>query len=169
MEQIDEAREAPTTFTYTDECGAGKENPGSDFNSCGTGDADRMMEYINDEYRDYLYYNELSKRARKATEKRMFKLIAAEELLHARHFAAAYFIITGKRFFPSRSSVEKVELPESYIQALRERYIEERKTEEKYRAFSGETNDGSISKMAYEAGEDEHSHAEQILGVIKNI
>ena len=128
--------------------------------------AGRLMEYINDEYRDYLTYTTLARRAPAAAARTVFRNLAADELRHARQFASAYFLITGKRYFPDRRTVTTPSMP-PYSQALRDRYIAESRDAVKYRQFARETTDRCLRRMAIDTSNDERNHAQQILTLIQ--
>lgn len=131
--------------------------------------ADRLMEFVKDEYRDYLYYTTLSRRAATASSKRLFRSLAADELRHSKRFAAAYFLITGKRYTPTPTSVEPVVVPAAFIQALRERYLAESRDAVKYRMFARQTNDRCLKRIALSTSDDERRHAQDILGLIQEM
>ena len=131
--------------------------------------ADILMEYINDEYRDHMYYKILSRRAPTNNARRIFRSIAGDEMKHARRWAAAYFLITGKRYFPTRSTVEHVSVPSNYNTALRDRYIAESSDAVKYRQFAAGTTDRCLKRMATETSNDERQHAQDILGLIQKM
>lgn len=128
--------------------------------------AERMMEYINDEYKDHLTYLALARRAPSAQARTILRNIAADEMRHARRWAAAYFLITGKRYFPERGSMEAAPIA-SYSQALRERYLAESQGAVQYRRFARETNDRCLRRLATEASNDERQHAQHILELIQ--
>ena len=128
--------------------------------------AGRLMEYINDEYRDHLTYTTLTRRAPTSAARNIFRNLAADELRHARQFASAYFLITGKRYFPDRRTVTAPPMP-PYSQALRERYIAESRDAVKYRQFARETADRCLRRMAIDTSNDELHHAQQILSLIQ--
>lgn len=131
--------------------------------------ADRLMEFINDEFSDHLYYTILSGRSKTAYARRLFKEIAADELRHSKRYAAAYFLITGKRYFPNRNSIEPVVVPQSYIQALRERYLAESRDAVKYRMFAQQIRDRCLKKIALATSEDEKRHAQNIMELIQTM
>ena len=128
--------------------------------------AGRLMEYINDEYKDHLTYTALVRRAPTAAARTIFRNLAADELRHARQFASAYFLITGKRYFPDRRTVATPSMP-PYSQALRDRYIAESRDAVKYRQFAREATDRCLRRMAIETSNDERNHAQQILTLIQ--
>jgi Rubrerythrin. len=131
--------------------------------------ADRLMEFIHDEYSDYLYYLQLSKKSVTASAKRLFRDISADELRHSKRCAAAYFLITGKRYFPTRTSIEPVTLPATYMQALRDRYLAESRDAVKYRMFAQQAGDRCLKKIALDTSEDEKRHAREIMELIQSM
>jgi rubrerythrin len=139
------------------------------FGSSSTQYADRLMEFVNDEYSDHLYYQTLSRKAAASGTRKLFKSIAADELLHSKRFAAAYFLITGKRYFPTRTSIEPVVVPASYIQALRDRYLAESRDAVKYRTFAQQTSDRCLKRIAEATSNDEKQHAQDILELIQKM
>ena len=128
--------------------------------------AERLMEYINDEYRDHLTYMALSRRAPDSQARTILRSIARDEMRHARRWAAAYFLITGKHYFPERGTVEAAPAA-SYSQALRDRYLAESQDAIKYRRFARETNDRCLRRLANETSDDERQHAQHILDLIQ--
>jgi rubrerythrin len=127
------------------------------------------MEFINDEFSDHLYYMILSRKSPTPNSKMLFKNIAADELRHAKRYAAAYFLITGKRYFPTSDSIEPVVVPPSYIQALRQRYLAESRDAVKYRMFAQQANDRCLKKIALATSEDEKQHARSIMELIQSM
>lgn len=131
--------------------------------------AKQLLEYINDEFHDHIYYMILSKRAPTQTARRVFRDMAEDELRHARQWAAAYFLITGKRYFPTRNSIGPVNVPSNYLSALRERYIEEGKSALEYRRFASAVSDKCLRRMALETSDDERRHAQEIMRLIQHM
>lgn len=131
--------------------------------------ADRLMEFINDEYSDSIYYSILARRAPNNRARRLFRSFSDDELRHAKRFAAAYFLITGKRYFPTRSSIEPVKVPPVYEQALRQRYLSESRDAVKYQMFARQTNDRCLKRIAVSTSIDEKNHAQSILELIQEI
>ena len=99
----------------------------------------------------------------------MFREIAEDELRHSKRYAAAYFLITGKRYFPTRTSIEPVVLPASYLQALRDRYLAESRDAVKYRLFAQQSGDRCLKKIALDTSEDEKKHAQAIMELIQGM
>jgi rubrerythrin len=129
----------------------------------------QIMAYINDEYRDSLYYSTLTRRSTAGNARRIFRNIASDEMKHAHRWAAAYFLVTGKRYFPTRGTVEPVIVPPNYNTALRDRYIAESRDAVKYRQFADATSDRCLKRMAIDTSDDERQHAQEILSIIQNM
>lgn len=129
----------------------------------------QLLEFINDEYRDYLYYNVLARKAPSGNARRVFRNIARDELAHARKFAAAYFLISGKRYMPTQATVEPVNVPSTYNQALRDRYLAEISDARKYRDFANAVDDSCLKALALRISEDEQQHAQLILEIIQTM
>lgn len=128
----------------------------------------RLMEFINDEYKDYLFYTAMAVKAPTQTARRIFRNMAKTELSHSKKFAAAYFLISGKRYMPTRAQVGPVQVP-AYDQALRQRFMAETRDAAKYAAFANSTTDRCLKKLAAEASADERQHAQHILELIQTM
>jgi rubrerythrin len=137
------------------------------FGSSSTQYADQLMEFINNEYSDQLYYQTLTRRATTSTARKVFKSIAASQLDNAKRFAAAYFLITGKRYFPTRTTIEPVVVPTSYLQALRQGYMSESQDAVKYRIFSQQVADRCLKRIAEDISNTEKKNSQDILGLIQ--
>ncbi|HEX2937898.1 MAG TPA: ferritin-like domain-containing protein [Ruminiclostridium sp.] len=131
--------------------------------------ADRLMEFINDEFSDHLYYSQLSRRSPTQYARKLFREMSADELRHSRRFAAAYFLITGKRYFPTRNTVEPVTVPPIFIQALRQRYLAESRDAVKYRMFAQQTRDLCLRRIAMNTSDDERRHAQEIMELLQTL
>lgn len=129
--------------------------------------ADRLMEFINDEYADSIYYSILAQRAPDNRARRIFRNFSADELRHAKRFAATYFLITGKRYFPTKTTIEPVKVPPVYEQALRQRYLSESRDAVKYQMFARQISDRCLKRIAVSTSIDEKKHAQTILELIQ--
>lgn len=129
--------------------------------------ADTLKDFINDEYHDCMYYSALARRAPTACAQRVFRMIANDEKCHARKLAAAYFLITGKQYMPTRCTVDPVNIPCSYAQALRDRYIAEMQGAAEYRQFAAQVTDPCLKQLALDLAQDESQHAQLILEQIQ--
>lgn len=139
------------------------------FGSASQQYADVLMDFVNDEYSSSLYYAELAHKSSGVSSTRIFKSMAGERLGQAKRFAASYFLITGKQYFPVRSTVKRISVPQSYIQALRQRYIAETKTAMNYSSFSQKTGDKCLAHMAQDAADKAQEHANDIMGLLQKM
>ncbi len=130
--------------------------------------ADTLKEFIMAELLDSRYYTILSQKAPNKETTRIFKNMANDEYKHAKRFAAAYFLITGKTYFPSYNELPPVIVP-SYKEALRDRYMAQSKDAIKYPLFAAQTTDPCLKHMAIKTGNDEEKHAEIIYELIENL
>ena len=131
--------------------------------------ADRLMEFVSDEYIDCICYLKLARMAKTPRSRKLFKSIAVNEMQHSKQFAAAYFLITGKRYFPTKKTIGPAEVPSLYIQALRQSYLKESRDAVKYHLFARQCNDNCLKRMTEAASLDEKRHAQNILELIQNI
>jgi rubrerythrin len=132
--------------------------------------APQIKQFINSEYRDYLYYNILSQKSPKASAKRILSNISADEFRHSKKWGTAYFLITGERYIPSRANIEPVVVPTSYAQALRQRYLDETSDVLKYKNFAASVyNDQCLKKLATDISDDELQHANLILDIMHSM
>ncbi len=124
-----------------------------------------LQEFISGELADWRMYHALARRAG-AFAARTLSGIAAEELRHARRLSAAYFLISGLRFFPERMPVPAVE---SYLGALRQRFVAEQRGEAAYLAAAAETADRCLYDLYLELAEDEAEHRQLVRGILEQL
>jgi rubrerythrin len=131
--------------------------------------AKKLLGYINDEYRDHLYYSSLARRAPDERAKRTLRRMASDELRHARQWSAAYYLITGEKYFPARPRAGEIAVPGSFSGALRERYSDEINSSREYSRFSQSSHDRCLSALAEETAADELRHARKLMGLLMRI
>ena len=107
----------------------------------------RLRRHVMDALEGWQFYRHLAKRAR-GTDARMLNSIAAEQHKEARKLSAAYFLLTGLRYWPS----ELLGMPAipSYWGALRTRHQAEQRQENAYRLASDDWEDPDLLAL-YEA------------------
>lgn len=130
--------------------------------------ADTIKEFIRDELLDSRYYSILATKSPTKEAAKIFGKMSADELRHARRFSAAYYLITGKTYFPTYNELPPVIVP-AYKVALRERYKAESRDSVKYPDFAAMVNDPCLKRLANNTGKDEEKHAEEIYTLIENI
>ncbi len=122
-----------------------------------------LQEMIKKEIADWAYYRALAKRAGGAPSK-VFSLMAAKELQHAKRLSAALFLISGFRYWPENTS--KVNIP-SYLSALRQRFLEEQQDASLYVAASSETIDPCLEQLFLEIAQSNGENAQQIRTLVE--
>ncbi len=101
----------------------------------------RLRRHVMDALEGWQFYRHLAKRTR-GTDARMLNSMAADQHKEARKLAAAYFLLTGLRYWPS----ELLGVPSisSYWGALRNRYQAEQRQENAYRLASDAWEDPDL-------------------------
>lgn len=107
----------------------------------------RLRRHVMDALEGWQFYRHLAKRAR-GTDARMLNSMAAEQHKEARKLSAAYFLLTGLRYWPS----EMLGMPAipSYWGAMRSRHQAEQRQENAYRLASDDWEDPDLLAL-YEA------------------
>lgn len=124
-----------------------------------------LQAMIAQELRDARFYQALSRRAG-GNAARLFAAMASDEWRHAKRLSAAYFLISGVRYWPEPH--EKVNLG-SYLNALRQRFIAEQNGAAAYRAAAEECRDACLRELFLEHALDEGNHANQIRLVVEQL
>ena len=115
-----------------------------------------LQRCIAAELSDHRAYLALSRRA-PAVCARTLAAIAADERRHAKRLSAAYFLISGVRYFPA----DRVTAPafSSFTAALRRRFAEEQRGTAAYLAVGDETADPCLRALFRELAGEEAAHA----------
>lgn len=127
----------------------------------------QLIDFINDEYRDYKTYASMAAHAPSAEARRTLRRTSGEELRHGKMFSTAYFIITGKKYTPG-ADVRGERNDASFSQQLRERYIAEINGAMEYRRFAQQVTDPCLQRMAAQAADDERRHAGEIMELLRD-
>jgi len=145
--------------------------PKSDFPK-GTGgflDADSaswgpmLQEMIREELRDSRTYRMMAKRV-SGNPSRLFQGMAKEELAHAKSLSAAYFLISGVKYWPEAG----VGAPErSYLGFLRRRFHGEQQGMAAYLAAAEGTEDPCLKQMFLDHARQEWGHACLLRGLVE--
>ena len=123
-----------------------------------------LQEFILEELRDHRTYQALAQRA-PGRSRQTLAGIAADEMRHAKRLSAAYFLISGVRYWPLERAVCRSE--GGWLNSLRCRFLEEQKGEAVYRAAAGRTGDPCLRELYLELAEDENSHGWLLRGVLE--
>lgn len=122
-----------------------------------------LRECIRRELHSRLVYKTLGQRAGGAAAKH-FSAMAAENLRAAKRLGAAFFLITGEQAKP-------VPLPRlsitSYLQTLREHFIEEQQSSALYLAAAAESRDPWLIRLFSELAEEKLQNAQRIYFLVE--
>lgn len=129
------------------------------------GDGAVLQAFIADELSDWRTYQILARRIPGGNGRALMG-VAADERRHAGRLSAAYFLLSGVKFWPPAES----ELPrEGWMAILRRRYWAERKGAEAYRTAAGSTGDSTLRELYLELAGDEEAHAGVIRGILERL
>jgi hypothetical protein len=121
-----------------------------------------LQQFIRGELEDYRAYQALARRAG-GNAARTLNAMAADELRHAKELSAAYFLISGVRYWPDPG---KAPAPTSYLGALRDHFAEEQEGMMAYLAAAEATQDPCLQQLFFALAQDEWHHACQIRDLI---
>ena len=125
------------------------------------GDGAVLQAFIADELSDWRTYQTLARRIPGGNGRALMG-VAADERRHAGRLSAAYFLLSGVKFWPPA----ELELTkEGWMALLRRRYWAERKGAEAYRTAAGRTGDSALRELYLELAGDEEAHAGVIRGI----
>ena len=129
------------------------------------GDGAVLQAFIADELSDWRTYQALARRIPGGNGRALMG-VAADERRHAGRLSAAYFLLSGVKFWPPAEP----ELPrEGWMAILRRRYWAERKGAEAYRTAAGHTGDSALRELYLELAGDEEAHAGIIRGILERL
>ena len=129
------------------------------------GDGAVLQAFIADELSDWRTYQTLARRIPGGNGRALMGM-AADERRHAGRLSAAYFLLSGVKFWPPAEP----ELPGGgCMAALRARYWAERKGAEAYRAAAGRTGDSALRELYLELAGDEEAHAGLIRSILERL
>ena len=131
----------------------------------GSGDGAALQAFIAGELSDWRTYQTLARRIPGGNGRALIG-VAADERRHAGRLSAAYFLLSGVKFWPPAEP----ELPGGgCMAALRARYWAERKGAEAYRAAAGRTGDSALRELYLELAGDEEAHAGLIRSILERL
>ena len=122
-----------------------------------------LQEMIRHELSDMRSYQALA-RAAGGSQARVFQGLANEEKTHAKRLSAAYFLISGVRYWPDGG---KGPAPTSYLGALRQRFGEEQMGMSGYLAGAEATHDPCLRQLFLDLAKEEWEHACKIRGLVE--
>lgn len=122
-----------------------------------------LQEFIRDELTDYRSYQALARRVG-GNPARVLNAMAADELRHAKELSAAYFLISGVRYWPDPG---KAPVPTSYLGALRQHFAGEQEGMLAYLAGAEATHDPCLQQLFFSLAQDEWRHACQLRTLVE--
>lgn len=129
------------------------------------GDGAVLQAFIADELSDWRTYQTLARRIPGGNGRALMG-VAADERRHAGRLSAAYFLLSGVKFWPP---AEPELTKEGWMAILRRRYWAERKGAEAYRTAAGYTGDSALRELYLELAGDEEAHAGVIRGILERM
>ena len=129
------------------------------------GDGAVLQAFIADELSDWRTYQTLARRIPGGNGRALMG-VAADERRHAGRLSAAYFLLSGVKFWPP---AEPELTKEGWMAILRRRYWAERKGAEAYRTAAGRTGDSALRELYLELAGDEEAHAGVIRGILERM
>lgn len=129
------------------------------------GDGAVLQAFITDELSDWRTYQTLARRIPGGNGRALMG-VAADERRHAGRLSAAYFLLSGVKFWPP---AEPELTKEGWMALLRRRYWAERKGAEAYRTAAGRTGDSALRELYLELAGDEEAHAGVIRGILERM
>lgn len=129
------------------------------------GDGAVLQAFIADELSDWRTYQTLARRIPGGNGRALMG-VAADERRHAGRLSAAYFLLSGVKFWPP---AEPELTKEGWMALLRRRYWAERKGAEAYRTAAGRTGDSALRELYLELAGDEEAHAGVIRGILERM
>ena len=129
------------------------------------GDGAVLQAFIADELSDWRTYQTLARRIPGGNGRALMG-VAADERRHAGRLSAAYFLLSGVKFWPP---AEPELTKEGWMAILRRRYWAERKGAEAYRTAAGHTGDSALRELYLELAGDEEAHAGVIRGILERM
>ena len=124
-----------------------------------------LQGYIRQELEGWQLYRHLSRRVN-GPNARTLAALASEKHRCARRLAAAYFLISGVRFWPT----DQLAVPQlsAWLGVLRERFSAEQRQEHRYRAAACGTNDPCLAELYADLAEESASHAAVLRAILES-
>lgn len=149
---------------------SGSRRPHSDFpGACGVlGEAclacaGLLQEMVRRELADWREYQALARRAGGAPG-RTLAAMAGEKKRRAKRLSAAYFLISGVKYWPEGEGVPRFP---SYLGTLRRHFAQEQATMSAYLAGVEATSDPCLQQLFWEHAQENWTHACQIRKLVE--
>ena len=169
--QQEEGREelAPAALAQQPSPHRGLDFPESGENArLGPGSAaygEQLQRQIADALEGWQMYRYLARRSGGDGRGRMLSAMASEKHKAARKLAAAYFLISGVRFWP----VDRLAAPDipSYLGSIRRAYLAEQQREQAYLLAGDETSDTALTELYRDLAELSRDHGERLRMILE--
>lgn len=130
-------------------------------------DVKSMLEaFIADEAADAAFYSALANRTASRNAQRRFVSLSRDESSHLKRLQGTYFLLTGDSFVPKHV---RPNVPASLLEALRNRYIAERRGTAAYDDAASKVPDEDISGLFRQLAADERRHAGEITALVGSL
>lgn len=124
----------------------------------------RLRQQIMDALEGWQFYRHLARRTRSGTARTLTALAGAHHK-QARRLSAAYFLLTGLRYWPS----EQLGAPviSSFWGALRQRHQAEQQMEQSYRMAAEDSEDPALRELYAQLADDCQAHCRQLRAMLE--
>ena len=129
------------------------------------GEIEALKDIMYEEAREAKYYADLARSRCSYYCSTSLKQLSDEEATHLKRLQAEYYILTGATFFPC---VAMLDIPSSYLEALRERFIKENEAAKTYLEAAAQSSSPRLSVIYNELSEDELRHGENVASLISD-
>lgn len=135
------------------------------FGSASAPQGSQLQQYIREELEGWQLYRHLARRVN-GPNARTLAALASEKHRCARRLAAAHFLISGVRYWPT----DRLETPRlsTWLGVLRERFSMEQRHEHRYRAAACETGDPCLAELYGDLARDSAAHAAVLRAVLES-
>ncbi len=124
-----------------------------------------LKELMYGEVREAKLYADLARNRAASGCAFSLREISDEESAHLKRLQAEYYILTGVIFSPC---VALLEIPDTYLEALRERFIGENEGAKSYLEAAAQAANARLSALYAEFSADELRHAESMASLISD-
>lgn len=124
-----------------------------------------LKDLMYGEAREAKFYADLARNRAASGCAFSLREISDEESVHLKRLQAEYYILTGETFFPC---VALLDIPDTYLEALRERFIGENEGARAYLEAASQAVNTRLSALYAEFSADELRHAESMASLISD-
>lgn len=126
---------------------------------------EQLQRQIGDALASWQLYRHLARRSGGDGRGRMLSAMASEQHRAARRLAAAYFLISGVRFWP----VDRLGAPDipSYLGCIRRAYLAEQQREQAYALAGDDTADEALAQLYQELAQLSREHGERLRAILE--